>query len=134
MDIVLLKSMAKQEPRHSEPLAGEKSVYFSRRLRRLHTFAICLFIFTFLPLCPLRSASGGLWQKKHFISLSVSSAKSVVPKFKFGKTNPIQKSPTHYTERSNRKNRKIKTNPNEPNLNRSLIIRGRPPCAFCAAM
>jgi hypothetical protein len=44
---VLSKSLAKQEARHFEPLAGEKSAHFSRRPRRLNIFALCLFTFTF---------------------------------------------------------------------------------------
>jgi|GEM_PF-3904642 len=32
---MLLKTLAKQEVRHFEPLAGEKSVHFGCRLRRL---------------------------------------------------------------------------------------------------
>jgi hypothetical protein len=35
--------MAKQDGRHSEPLAGEKSVDLGRRLCRLHTFSFSLF-------------------------------------------------------------------------------------------
>ncbi len=49
---MVLKSLAKQEARHSEPLVGEESVYFSRRLRRLHRFTIFLLPF-YLSLCHL---------------------------------------------------------------------------------
>jgi hypothetical protein len=52
-------------------------------------------------------------RQKNKKSKSCLSCKSR-PKSFFGKTNPIQKSITHYKERTNPKNRKIKTNPNEP--------------------
>jgi hypothetical protein len=46
-------------------------------------------------------------------------------KFKNDKTNPIEKSLTYYTERTNPKNRKIKTNPNEPNREKLCLYAER---------
>jgi len=39
MNMMLLKSLAKQEARHSEPLAGEESVSFSPAHRAIHMLA-----------------------------------------------------------------------------------------------
>jgi len=44
---MLSKNLTEQEPRHSEPLAGEESAYFSRRPCRLLNFDFCTLIFDF---------------------------------------------------------------------------------------
>jgi len=42
---MLSKKLTEQEARHSEPLAGEESAYFSRRPCRLLNFDFCTLIF-----------------------------------------------------------------------------------------
>jgi|GEM_PF-1091645 len=42
---MLSKNLTEQEARHSEPLAGEESAYFSRRPCRLLNFDFCTLIF-----------------------------------------------------------------------------------------
>jgi hypothetical protein len=93
---VLSKSLAKQEARHFEPLAGEKSVYFGRRLRRLLTFSFSLFLWS------LVYSLWSVWKNKPNFpttkyALSISKPQKRRPK------NDLKKR-------------------NKPNLNRSLIF------------
>jgi hypothetical protein len=66
------------------------------------------------PESPLWGEGSALISPAHRAAHILAPDFCLLTSFKNDKTNPIQKSITRYAKRSNPKNHKIKTNPNEP--------------------